>query len=177
MNSEQHQRFFYPVDLMLSDKYAAAMIDDARNNHLTSESELDEDIPLDSEDIELLRKYALEPGPRVRAVAVEILCAEGPITWDGLESWPLDPDKLVRGKAMFAMSLNYTSAGQLCDSDKPRCARILADVIERYTDGYAGVIMESLSERDSEWYEIIIKSKNRLLKLNRFKIEDILDWD
>lgn len=167
--SNDQGRTFVPIDAELPDKQQAKVFGGMAGWYENAP----EDASLLPDDIEQLRQFLREGGPHLRKAVVAFLCDFGPVTWEDLETWALDPDKDVRNAAMFGMELSYKAATELCASDKPRCAALLAQVIEQHKDGYAGIVWSVLAG-DDEWLAAIWPEVERLVDLNDDDIDLIL---
>lgn len=83
-------------------------------------------------DVEALRILAEDGNPGVRAPAVDFLCHRGPVAWEDLARWGLDPDGDVRQSVFWAMEHTTHAAGRLAEEDPERWAALVAASAERY---------------------------------------------
>lgn len=171
MNEQKSmKRWFEPLDPEMLSWRRGWVIEEAVQRYWDALKETDEDIPLGSEDIELLREYTRDPAYEVRAAAVKILCDYGPISWEDFETWMLDPDEHVREAIVFLVDFDMVAVGELCASDKPRCAAVLADAVEKRADSTAAYRLMRLSNEDREWLEATWPQVERLMDLGNPKI-------
>jgi hypothetical protein len=127
----------------------------------------DRQVCLAAEDIGLLRHYARDPSPQVRAVAIDYMTEYGPCSWEDLEQWSQDSDALVRQNVLSSMYSDLWSAGKLCTTNKQRCIDILSATIENYVDSAAGNLMDNLRQIDDEWLELTWSTAESLLDLKK----------
>lgn len=109
------------------------------------------DLQLYDRDVDMLRLYALDSAPIVRAAAVDILAYYGPVTWEDAEQWMLDVSKNVRNTAFSHMDLSFTALAQLCMTDKPRCANLFAESARRNSE--FSMSITRMYGDDEEWDE------------------------
>lgn len=171
MGTEEKPRrpWFEPIDPNLPDKERARLLDKAIE-HFEDKAGAG---PLQDSDIALLRQFAKDSSPKVRELAIVLLCDEGPVTWDEIEKWALDPDSEVRTSVMYNLE-SSEQAAPLCESDKNRCMDILARAGEKYADNYISITLWSFAEKSDEWLDATWQAAEKLIDLGDAKITEIL---
>lgn len=169
--TDKLKRYFFPLDPGLPDEERVRLIKLYDKNVLDDLHALDDDdaeIPVHPEDSEVWRGYTQDTCAEVRALGVDLLCENGPVGWDDLETWTMDQDEKVRSSALFPMHYaDSYEVGKLCDSDRPRCVSLLARVARQYDDYGAMRTMSMLAEEDSEWLELTWRTADGILDSER----------
>lgn len=117
----------------------------------------------DPEYTALAGEGARDPDPVNRASWVEYLLTFGPCMWEDLERWSLDHSPEVREKFIWSIEGTGTAAGDLCDSDKPRCTAMLYESVMRYGTGPYGIVMWMLSTQSKDWLDLTWATADRML--------------
>jgi hypothetical protein len=161
--------WFEPIDPNLPAKERARLLEKAVE-HFEDKAGVG---PLQDSDIALLRQFAKDPDRKVREIAIVVLCDEAKVTWEEIERWALDPDSEVRTSVMYVME-SSEQAAPLCESDKQRCADILAKVAEKYADNYVSATLWAFAEKSDEWLDATWQAAEKLIDLGDAKINEIL---
>ena len=119
---------------------------------------------ISSADIVMAKENAKHFDPRVRAKGIGFLAKNGPCSWDDLQNWVLDSEGEIRLQVLYSIGSGMDAAGYLCESDKPKCANILATVADRYADMQVGNTMRTLAERDAEWLNLTWQIADQLVE-------------
>lgn len=126
---------------------------------------------LSPEDETIVRSSLADQAADVRKEAASILGSLGPVTWEDLRAWLLDPSKDVRDTARMDAELPGAS-GRLCNTDRDRCAMLLADSWSAYpTDGGVSVTLRMQGMHEEGWLEPTWRAAESLLDLGN---EDIV---
>jgi len=168
MNEETAKtRYLAPLDPELSGAEQSEVLEGMLDRRVQSAVEAGCAPDLVQEDVDLLRQFATDTSPDVRAVAVDFLASHGPCTWKDVEDWAQDPDEVVRQNVMSRMDNKFWAAGRLCDKAKEQCSDILVLVIGRYVDYAAANLMDSLRKQGDEWLELTWLAAEEILDLKR----------
>jgi hypothetical protein len=181
MNGAKEMRYFESLKPGMPDKEKIASLKSAWESVLAAADRSGESISLSNEDLDLLRGYAKDRNRAVRNAALDILieeirsrCEDGPVTWEELESWMLDPEEDIRHEAMYAIGSRDSEAYELCWTDRVRCARMIGTALERYIDYSADGTLWALSRYNDEWFDVCWAEAGRLVDLNQPEITDML---
>lgn len=120
---------------------------------------------LTDRDVELLRRYVRDGSEAVREIAVHLLGEFGPVSFEDLEQWLLDPSETVRDRVAFLVGLSYTELGKLADSDKRHFVSLIGKAAELYE--WMPVEAWVLCEENDDWLTLFWDEIGRLLDLGK----------
>jgi hypothetical protein len=110
--------------------------------------------PLSADDEAIVRACLDDESEAVRMLGAEILLDQGPLTWDDFQSWLASPLQAVREHAVMSATLTTTTAvGELCASDKERCAALLAESWRQNPDDSTQVDITMLAIDEEGWLD------------------------
>lgn len=169
-NSTPQQNWFEPLSPRMADKERVAAIKAAWERVLNAADQSGDIVTLSKDDLYLLRRYAKDKNRAVASAALEVLieeirsrCEDGPISWEELEAWGLDPEDDVRHEVMYAIGSRDAEAYELCWTDRPRCARLIGEAVDHYMDHPADAALWSLSRYNDEWFDACWAEATRLV--------------
>lgn len=163
------QRLFEPIGPDLTDEEKIARLTDGFYCYRGPPDNWPEGVDYESselsaEDEAVVRECLTDPSPAVREKSVYVLGNLGPVTWDDVTAWLLDPSEDVRNTACMHAELSLTPVGQLCDADKDRCAMLLADSwIAWPRAGGVSVTLSMQGMHEEGWLEPTWRAAERLL--------------
>jgi hypothetical protein len=165
--------FIPELDTTLSVKDRVKLLKQADQQLVDAGNELEnERLTLSQRDVALLRTYASDESPKIRAVAVDILSEYGPVTWEDAERWTRDPDSDVRCEAFFAVSLSFMAISELCATDLPRCSALFEASAKLCND--MPVEAYAMCDENEEWVDLMWSMLGRLLDLGQDELSSNL---
>lgn len=173
-------RLFEPIGPELTDEEKIARLTDGFYCYWGPPDDWPEGVDywspeLSTEDEAIVRGCLTDPSPGVRGKAVYVLGNLGPVTWDDLTAWLLDPSEDVRMTTSSHADLSLTPVGQLCDTDRDRCAMLLADSWIAYPEhGGISPTLTMQGMHEDGWLEPTWRAAERLLDVGNDNITSSL---
>lgn len=168
------ERFFERFDESLTDGERLRMLRECEKWLLATARQIEGDIELPEMDLAVLREYARDASPAIRAFAVGFLCEHGYAAWSDLEAWARDSEQEVRESVTHAVERSFGETGEMCRSDRERCIKLIAEAIERHADYSGGIALHQLSQEDDRWLELTWSEAGRLLDTAKPEIVELL---
>jgi hypothetical protein len=130
-------------------------------------------VELASDEVELVRKWSREAGPKTRYSASNYLFWHGPCSIEDIEAWAMDAEEGVR--SLIADVVDICPGSKVLFADKERFARLVSAVAERFPNDFSPIhTLRDFTKKDSEWLELSWREANRLLDIDNADLTSVL---
>lgn len=127
-----------------------------------------DDQSLPPAEVDFVRSFARDKSGFVRAAAVQYLATKGPVSWDELESWLLDPAEEVRLQVLQQMGSEFDAVGTLCATDLSRSIDLVIKSYMLFPHVEADLWLREMAERDDATFDAVWRAAETVLDCENF---------